>query len=830
MHVRAGSFQWAAGAFCAVVGALMLMAPHQFAADAYVPLQPELGGWGAIFLLGGIALFGSQVFRPPAGLLVAIRLLACALLLTLAAGFAAAGGWAGTLTYALLAAGLGLLALMAVRDGHDHSLRLSKALRAYGGAFELDLLVAVLALSAALLGLLLLAVPGQFAGQVAPGAVARAVPLLRLLGLALLAGGLPLLLLQWPRASARATRGAVWAAHLAAAAAYLVFLVGALLPDRAWLPILYYGGFGLVLAILPIIEPHRHRLNPTNLQTRVALLLVVVATVPVIFTAALAGDQEERMVRQEALERQARLAQALVHAVSSHVELQRSALSALAAHPGLLRLPPAEQQALLDRYSRIYPEINAFTLFDATGRVLATSRSDSAAADFLANEPRFESNGSVRVVVSPEQARPLFSLGVPVFDEAGQVGGLLWSAVDSGQVAGLLAQQVTGRTTLVYLVDEAGRTIFHPDPRLVAEFAELAGTPAVAGAMRMPGEVGALDQPTPEGGQLVGFARAPGLGWTVVVERPVQEALAAVRSAREVAFGILLLALLLTLGIGVALAGWVARPLSGLAGLARDLAAGRSGAPLPRSEITEVAQLAEAFGDMRDRLAVRTAELQRSEAQLRQLSARLQALQESERLRTAREVHDELGGSLATLKVYASQLGRLAAACAPELQTRTGAMARLIDDMVQKVRRIATDLRPGLLDDLGLAAAIEWHVQEFAARTGLDWHFEATELPELDHDCAVALFRVLQEALENVARHAQASRVEVALRLQEGLVLLRVRDDGRGILPDEAAGPRALGLLGMRERAQLLGGWLSISGQPGEGTLLEVRVPYVGAE
>ena len=152
-------------------------------------------------------------------------------------------------------------------------------------------------------------------------------------------------------------------------------------------------------------------------------------------------------------------------------------------------------------------------------------------------------------------------------------------------------------------------------------------------------------------------------------------------------------------------------------------------------------------------------------------------------------------------------------------------MATLIDETVTAVRRLATDLRPGLLDDLGLQAAVEWQAQEFERRTGMPCALRATVDEAIDPLVATAIFRILQEALSNVARHSRASRVIVTLEERGDALVLEVQDDGVGIAPADAASARSIGLAGMRERAQLVGGGLSISGAAGAGTTVRLHVP-----
>jgi PAS domain S-box-containing protein len=223
--------------------------------------------------------------------------------------------------------------------------------------------------------------------------------------------------------------------------------------------------------------------------------------------------------------------------------------------------------------------------------------------------------------------------------------------------------------------------------------------------------------------------------------------------------------------------------------------------------------------------------LRESEARLRALSARLESAREEEGRRIAREIHDELGGTLTTLKWNLDGMAeRLSSPPSPaevdRIRKSVPMMVDLVESTMMTVRRIASDLRPSVLDELGVVAAIEWQVRRFETSTGIPCTFEADpDAPELDRDRATAVFRILQEILTNVLRHAKASQVHVAIGQMGGNFILDVRDDGRGIAQDEMVAARSLGLLGMRERALLVGGEVKIQGVPGRGTSVVVTIP-----
>jgi PAS domain S-box-containing protein len=224
-------------------------------------------------------------------------------------------------------------------------------------------------------------------------------------------------------------------------------------------------------------------------------------------------------------------------------------------------------------------------------------------------------------------------------------------------------------------------------------------------------------------------------------------------------------------------------------------------------------------------------ELRASHEQLRALAARLQDAREEEGTRIAREIHDVLAQELTRLKIdlvwLQSRLAKSGKAARPEvLLDRVAEMSQMADVAIHCVQKIATELRPAVLDSLGLGAAVEWHVRDFQTRSGIQCHAQVPEEEQpVDRAFATAVFRILQESLTNVLRHARATWVHVLLRQECDRLLLQVRDNGCGIAPETLSNPLSIGLAGMRERTLLLGGQFEISSRPGTGTTIEVRFP-----
>lgn len=211
--------------------------------------------------------------------------------------------------------------------------------------------------------------------------------------------------------------------------------------------------------------------------------------------------------------------------------------------------------------------------------------------------------------------------------------------------------------------------------------------------------------------------------------------------------------------------------------------------------------------------------------QLRNLSVYLQKVREDERTHIAREIHDELGQILTGIKLDLSWLQPKVEQCSEEAKKRLVATIDLTNSAIKSVRKIATDLRPVILDDFGLIAAIEWQAKQFAERTNLKVNINLPETEwSFSKDFSTIVFRICQEALTNVARHAHATEVDVSVDIEKGNLFLRIADNGVGINGDKKIG--SLGLIGMRERAESMGGKLNIVNLPDGGVLLELKIPY----
>jgi signal transduction histidine kinase len=232
-----------------------------------------------------------------------------------------------------------------------------------------------------------------------------------------------------------------------------------------------------------------------------------------------------------------------------------------------------------------------------------------------------------------------------------------------------------------------------------------------------------------------------------------------------------------------------------------------------------------------DRLQEQSSLLRATGDQLRVLSASLESAREEERKRIAREVHDELGSNLSSLRWELEDVDEVISATEDPVQItalrqKLQGLIRLTDITIGVVRRIAWELRPTALDDLSLIEAIEGQARQFQIRTGIICRSECSlEMVDLEPEHSTTVFRIFQEAMTNILRHARATKVNINIRGEAGEFVLTISDNGRGITEEEIAGVQSLGLIGIRERAHLIGGKITITGIEGQGTTISLRIP-----
>jgi signal transduction histidine kinase len=324
-----------------------------------------------------------------------------------------------------------------------------------------------------------------------------------------------------------------------------------------------------------------------------------------------------------------------------------------------------------------------------------------------------------------------------------------------------------------------------------------------------------------------GFTTIPEIGWVVYVGIPTASVM---KPARQMLLrGILggIATILIVCAVALTLVRHIERPVRNLVRATDAVARGQHVRVDSTAGPLEIATLAAGFNEMVERRLAAEEQLREGEQKLKALSDRLLVAQEEERSRIARELHDDLGQSLTALKM--DTIGLLQSMPAGQRSPIADRIIRTIDSTVTAVQRISSELRPSVLDDLGLVAAIESAALLFEERTGIECELslavDKVEDTPIEPGAATAIYRIVQEALTNVARHSNASRVELRLRERADEILLEVRDDGRGITAAEIDDPASLGLIGIRERAHLAGGTVQFEGVEGRGTIVSLRIP-----
>jgi len=572
------------------------------------------------------------------------------------------------------------------------------------------------------------------------------------------------------------------------------------------------------------------------------LFLICLATLPAMLFTFFAAKQERTAVlartEQDALHLAVLTSREHAHQIHGARELL-SWLGAKLAREGLgspIVTDPAFLRALLAGH----PQLANIGVLSPDGEVIGSAFPLASYRSWSDNPAYLAALRSTDVVagtylVSPIFERPTLNHAYAVRDAEGGVIAVLFDGLNLDWLSQMGRRSYLPEGFSLLVLDQEGHVLAQGGLR-PAELAD-------AGDLRIPG-IASLSQSrhgriVELGGASVRryFVATPmegASGMFVAVGVPYERI---VREANAAFYRVLaalgLLTLFVVTAVFVAAEIGVLRGLRSLARVAQRFGDGdlSARAKVPRIH-NEVASLATAFNTMAESLAARHREAVDARARLRALATRLQVAREEEAARISRELHDEIGQMLTSLKIDLSRLQTCCPSdeqsrlCAKTLREGTAAMSEQIDTAVGFVRRIAADLRPGVLDRLGLVAALEWQAREIEVRTGLVVQVEADVGDgTLDELLSVTLFRIAQEALNNVVRHAQAHVVEIDLATTPHHTILTVRDDGKGITMAEVESSESLGLLGMNERATLVQGRLSIHGSPENGTTVTVTVP-----
>ena len=575
-----------------------------------------------------------------------------------------------------------------------------------------------------------------------------------------------------------------------------------------------------------------------TLRQRVALLLVSVlipATVLVIMNALSTRNRDSLEVREEAY-RLARLASITHERLADTTEQLFAALSKV---PSVVAPVPAGCRAALT------PILSAGERFQNIGVVARDGSVLCSANDVIDPVPADRSwlrqaLASDALVAGTYEAgasgrAPTVILARRVSQEAGD--RVLFAAIDLEWLSKLADSIPLPPGSSVNIVDDTGTILArHPDHSAWVG-RNVRQVEVIAAALQR--RDGTIEGPGIDGvDRLYGFHRVVmpgGTGFTITIGIPFDVAYDPANDRLRTSLAVLAVVAVVTLFIAhQASEKLFTRKIDSLLRAARRLSAGDLAARTDQKwSADELGELARTFDSMAWAVGQRTEDLRQMMESLRALAARLESVREEERTRISREIHDAVGQTLTGIQMDLDRLEeRVAAIGALSDAERTGiaskilSVRRLAESALDTARRISRQLRPSVLDVLGLQAGIEWQLEEFQARTNISTELLAPDdLGQISESTSIALFRILQEALTNVMRHAAATMVTVRLEREVDSIVMEVMDNGRGFELPESPYPSSLGLLGMRERAAAIGGLTTVTLQPGRGTIVHVRLP-----
>ena len=557
----------------------------------------------------------------------------------------------------------------------------------------------------------------------------------------------------------------------------------------------------------------RLRVGGLHLQL---LGLIILPFSLVLLAVALGGIRiHQEAMRQLVAERDERSARAAAAAISEQLHHRESAVRGLA----LQASEAASPEATLEGSTFLLPDFDGgLAIFDPQGRLLASS----IPAEIWSTRPLHP------WIVTLSSGQTGFS---EPFVERGEGVGMVGSREGEAVVLGVFSMRsllrassldtvVASSETSAYLVSPAGLVLASVGQSPPEE--TLSEHPGVQAALR--GEIGSHFLPAADGEHVVAFSPVQPTGWALVLEEPWQSVISPALQASQAAPLVLVPGLLVTL-----LALWfgarqVIRPLRRLQQQAEELT--ESEYPRladPVGGIAEIRQLQASLSTM-------AARIQAAHQALQSYIGSITLAQEEERRRLARELHDATIQDLIAIDHRVQILSRGLQAGDGEAATRLDGLRREVNRSIQELRRLIGALRPIYLEDLGLVPALGMLTQEAARDLGVNVSFDVEGHPRrLSPEAELAVFRIVQEALNNVGRHAKATKAFVRLRYGQDKVVTQIQDDGDGFEPPERFGDLAslghFGLLGMHERAQLAGAHVSLASEPGKGTLISIELP-----
>jgi signal transduction histidine kinase len=582
----------------------------------------------------------------------------------------------------------------------------------------------------------------------------------------------------------------------------------------------------------------------TSLKTRL-YLLVLVAFIPVALLIFFIAEEQKGIEIDALYQKTLVLAQAAADDENRQLETAHTLLTAVAE---AFRLVEERAERLSPLLKNLMPQSSVYAacgVLGVDGRLLAGTAPLKPHHDFSGQAWLAACLQNAGLTIGPYhgeriEGEPVLYVAMPAFDVQGQILAVTFAALNLNQMNRIIFKRLNELpkgSRLTLLDEHQGMLRYDVDTAQWGVPQKIDTALRREIAQRQTGTFRAAD----ETGSARIYAFAPlasafrNRQVMVVLEILQNQALAASQSIFNRNLTLLLItALIAVVSIWWAGEKYILSRIRVMVRATRNLATGDLGVRIGRiGPRDELQHLAGVFDDMAASLQQRiekeaqvAASLERSREQLRSLAAYQNEVREQERIRIAREIHDQLGQSLTILRMDLSWLTKQLADSRPAVDEKLQAMLLVISEALENLHTVTAELRPVILDDFGLAAAIEWQVEEFRNRTGIACRLENNGFePDLPKDQATALFRIFQEALTNIIRHAQANAVLVHLEARDGDLVLQIEDNGRGITAAEIDNPKAFGLLGIRERLYPWNGRVVFEGRPGQGTCVIVRLP-----
>lgn len=576
-------------------------------------------------------------------------------------------------------------------------------------------------------------------------------------------------------------------------------------------------------------EPHAARrhsnLYSLRVQAIIWLLLPFALTLGLILVVSAVAYQQ--VVGSLIIARDQELATVAAQRVSEKLDNYANILAVLSNDPGLASDDPTQHYRVLNDASlQLEPFDAGVYVMDASGRIITAYPDAAETATPINLDPYFRSVRTTRapafsdILDQPGAADSLIVVLVPILTGTGDFAGALVGAfgLENRQLGeGILSGLRIGEEGQAYLVDRQGRVIFHPDPGLSGR--DVRARPVVQRVLQ--GERGALVSEDAGRQSVFGYATVPVSGWGLVTQESFETLIDPIRPYVGTVLLVLGLGLLFGLFWLPLGARRITRPIDRLVQAAARLASGREGVHVDGGTIQELQVLADSFNDMAQ-------QIERSRAGQRRYVAMVTRSQEDERRRIARELHD---GTVQALVAIGRRLELIAQHSQdPGMLNELAAVRQQVSEAANEVRRFSRELRPLVLEDLGLVAALRYlsnqHTEQFGTPVNLTVHGTLRGLPA---DQELVLFRIYQETLTNISKHAQATRVDALLEVDAEGLTMEVVDDGLGfeaeMAPTDLAQRGHFGLMGIQERVQLLGGRLAIESTPGRGTQVSIWLP-----